>query len=234
MSYCVNCGVELAASEKRCPLCGVEVINPVSPFDPTAASPYPARHEAIRHRIIRVVAATVLSLIMAIPLVIVLLLDLIKDGRMDWSLIPAASIALAFMVFVFPCLFRKPRVWLFMIFGTLEIAVFLLALKFILGGDWYFLFALPLTVLTGAAVIGIYLMISSKKASLPLKVTITLVIIMVLVLLIQLLSELHFNGRIHFDWSIYAAVSCGMLSLAAIIVGRLYRKSERLRKRLFF
>ena len=31
MSYCVNCGVELEKSEKRCPLCGVEGINPAQP-----------------------------------------------------------------------------------------------------------------------------------------------------------------------------------------------------------
>ena len=29
MSYCVNCGVELEKSEKACPLCGIEVKNPV-------------------------------------------------------------------------------------------------------------------------------------------------------------------------------------------------------------
>ena len=28
MSYCVNCGVKLAKSEKKCPLCNTKVINP--------------------------------------------------------------------------------------------------------------------------------------------------------------------------------------------------------------
>ena len=28
MSYCVNCGVKLKNSEKVCPLCNTEVINP--------------------------------------------------------------------------------------------------------------------------------------------------------------------------------------------------------------
>ena len=28
MSYCVNCGVKLAKSEKKCPLCNTPVINP--------------------------------------------------------------------------------------------------------------------------------------------------------------------------------------------------------------
>ena len=34
MSYCVNCGVELARCEKKCPLCGVEAVNPASPAGP--------------------------------------------------------------------------------------------------------------------------------------------------------------------------------------------------------
>lgn len=234
MSYCVNCGVELAASEKSCPLCGVEVINPASPFDPTAARPYPDRHEAIRHRAIRVVAARVLSLLMAIPLILVLLLDLIEDGSMSWSLIPAASIVFAFLAFVFPCLFKKPVIWMFMIFSTLAAAAYLFALHILLKGGWYYLFALPVAVMTGAAAIGTYLMIRSRKASLPLKLIIVLLIIMVYVLLLQLLLELHFRGAIVFDWSLYVAVSCGMLSLVVLIVGRLYRKSERFRKKLFF
>ena len=234
MSYCVNCGVELAASEKRCPLCGVEVINPASPFDPTAARPYPARHEAIKHRVLRVVAARVVSLLMAIPLILVLLLDLVEDGALTWSLIPAASVAAAFMIFVFPCLFKKPRVWMFMLFSTLAAAAYLFVLNILTKGNWYYLFALPVTVMTGAAIIGGYLMISSKKASFPLKAIIVLLILMVFVLLLQMLIELHFSGRIRFDWSLYAAVTCGMLSLAVLIVGRLYKKNEKLRKKLFF
>ncbi len=43
MSYCVNCGVELDRSEKACPLCGVEVLNPRQPYDDQAPRPYPKR-----------------------------------------------------------------------------------------------------------------------------------------------------------------------------------------------
>ena len=31
MSYCVNCGVELDASAKKCPLCDTPVYNPKAP-----------------------------------------------------------------------------------------------------------------------------------------------------------------------------------------------------------
>ncbi|MCR5809521.1 MAG: hypothetical protein K6G56_08195 [Clostridiales bacterium] len=234
MSYCVNCGVELAPSERRCPLCGVEVINPAAPFDDSAEMPFPERRETVRHRQVRIAAAKVLSLLLAIPFISVLIADLIEDGALSWSLIPASAIALLFMAVVFPCLFKKPAVWLFMLFATLETALFLFALSVILGGNWYFLFALPLTLLTGAAAIGCWLMISAKKPSVSLKMMIVLIILTVYVLLLQMLIELHLHRAIRFVWSIYVAVSCAVLAIAVLIVSRLIRKNEAVRKKLFF
>ena len=43
MSYCVNCGVELADSERRCPLCHTEVHNPRQPYDRKIPKPFPNR-----------------------------------------------------------------------------------------------------------------------------------------------------------------------------------------------
>lgn len=234
MSYCVNCGVELGASERYCPLCGAEVINPAAPFDENAERPYPKRAERIRHREVRIVTAQVLSLLLAVPLLSVLITDLIQDGKLTWSLIPAASIVFVFLIAVFPCLFKRPPVWLFMLFGTLETALFLIVLHFILGGNWCWLFALPLTVATGAAAIGCCLIISSKRAPVSLKVIIVLVILMVYVIALQILIEIYLKGRIHLSWSIYVALSCGILSLAVLIVARLIRSNEAVRKKLFF
>ena len=41
MSYCVHCGVELADSEKRCPLCHTRVVDPASPDAGQGRPPYP-------------------------------------------------------------------------------------------------------------------------------------------------------------------------------------------------
>ena len=41
MSYCVNCGVELDASLRECPLCHTPVINPVEAGKEFPPSPYP-------------------------------------------------------------------------------------------------------------------------------------------------------------------------------------------------
>lgn len=234
MSYCVNCGVELAASERRCPLCGVEVINPREPFDEERERPFPADVEKVRHRLVRVTAAQVFSLLLAIPLVSILLADLIRDGALTWSLIPTAAIVYAFLAVVLPCLFKRPIVWLFLILAIAETVLLLFVLKMILGGDWLWLFALPITLLTGAAVIGIYLMLRSRKASLTLKIVVLFLIVSVYIIILQMLIEIHLRGAIKFDWSIYAAIPCGMLSLVALIIGRLVRKNENFRKKMFF
>ena len=39
--YCIKCGVELADSEKVCPLCGTRVFHPDLPL-PDGEAPYPA------------------------------------------------------------------------------------------------------------------------------------------------------------------------------------------------
>ena len=47
MSYCVNCGVELDASARACPLCGTPVVNPRAPVQPDALLPFPERRAEV-------------------------------------------------------------------------------------------------------------------------------------------------------------------------------------------
>ena len=234
MSYCVNCGVELGESERRCPLCGTEVLNPAAPYNENAESPFPSSAERVTHRAVRMITAQVLSLLLVIPVLSLLIADLLDRGGLNWSLLPVAAIGFVFLAVIFPCLLRKPPVWLFIILGTVETAAFLFVIWVLVGGKWLWLFALPLTALVGAAAIGCYLIIKSKRASVSLKIIVVLLILMVFVIVLQMLIELHLSGRIRLSWSIYAALACGMVSLAVLIVSRLIRKNENVRKKLFF
>ena len=48
MSYCVNCGVKLASSERVCPLCNTKVINP-NIMESDITSNYPDRLDSIKN-----------------------------------------------------------------------------------------------------------------------------------------------------------------------------------------
>ena len=106
MSYCVNCGVELADSETRCPLCGVEVVTPVKPWVEPKTPPYPERLERIMSRIDRRFFAGLLGVILLIPVCITLLIDLLANNGVTWSAYVVGGITVFFFVVVFLfCLF---------------------------------------------------------------------------------------------------------------------------------
>lgn len=81
--YCIKCGVELADSEERCPLCGTVVFHPEltvpageKPYPPQAAGPETA---AVGCAVCADPAAS------ALPLVTVLLCGLELNGTVVWS-----------------------------------------------------------------------------------------------------------------------------------------------------
>ncbi|MEG1385319.1 MAG: hypothetical protein RSD08_08485, partial [Oscillospiraceae bacterium] len=77
MSYCVNCGVELAESEKRCPLCNTEVINPSKPEHRVREYPYPKRVETLSRQIDKRFLVWIAGMIMLIPTIVTLFCDLV-------------------------------------------------------------------------------------------------------------------------------------------------------------
>ena len=48
MSYCVNCGVELDATARACPLCHTPVQNPNQPVDAELPPPFPSRRKEVQ------------------------------------------------------------------------------------------------------------------------------------------------------------------------------------------
>ena len=75
MSYCVNCGVELAETEKKCPLCDTEVINPHSPWKEPEDPPFPTNYEVAKP-VNRGKVATFIAILLLIPILLLCLATL--------------------------------------------------------------------------------------------------------------------------------------------------------------
>ncbi len=61
MSYCVHCGVELAPSEEKCPLCKTPVMDPNQAWREPEERPYPERLEVVPPHIDRQYGAQLAS-----------------------------------------------------------------------------------------------------------------------------------------------------------------------------
>ena len=82
--YCIKCGVELADSETRCPLCGTPVFHPDLPRNLTDP-PFPADRRIRREDVNRSGILFVLTVVALLPAILALLCDWRINGTIVWS-----------------------------------------------------------------------------------------------------------------------------------------------------
>lgn len=140
--YCVKCGVKLADTEKKCPLCDTVVCHP--DFPPSQEKPlYPADPMPKGPSGLKALGGVVIILFL-VPLVISFFSDMHPDGRMDWFGYVAGGLILAYVTIALPLWFAKPNPVIFVPCDFAAAALYLWYICWAVGGNWYFTFALPL------------------------------------------------------------------------------------------
>ena len=152
--YCIKCGVELADTEKHCPLCGTIVFHPEI-AQPAAKPLYPA-NQLPEEKGRSIIAHILLAAVFLLPMLITLQCDLLLNRRITWSGYVAGALIVAYTVFVLPGWFVKPNPVIFAPVSCAVISVYLLYICFATDGDWFLSFALPvmgfLTLLLSALI----------------------------------------------------------------------------------
>lgn len=123
MSYCVNCGVELDASAKKCALCSTPVINPNFTKISDEEKPF-AEQNHLPKGVKRRFVAFVISVAMLIPNIVMLFLNIFFIRHGFWSIYVASTCLLLWVVFVLPFFTKKIRPYLMWAFDTLAVAGF--------------------------------------------------------------------------------------------------------------
>ena len=142
--YSIKCGVELADTEKVCPLCETRVFHP-DIKQPETVPMYPQTNEPLPVVSSRggLVITTALFLL---PMLITLQCDMHITGTVSWSGYVIGALLLSYVSFVLPYWFKNPNPVVFTpcAFGVL--GLYLFYIDFATAGGWWFLtFALPLT-----------------------------------------------------------------------------------------
>ena len=229
--YCVKCGVKLADTEQKCPLCDTTVYHPeitrpkVRPLYPQGKMPgVSSERKALSGMLIPV---------FLLPMVISFFADFQGDGRLDWFGYVAGALAVGYVAFALPLWFQKPKPVVFVPCIFAAAALYLLYIDLIAAGGWFLRFALPVTVglaLITCTVVTLLYYIGRGKlyifggASIALGVS-----SLGIELLLANTFDVSFIG-----WSFYSLVVLILLGCVLIYLGRNSTAREMVERKLFF
>lgn len=229
--YCIKCGVELADSEKNCPLCGTAVYHPDIYIKHTP-SPYPDVHDP-KKKFSRKGIIFILSLICVIPVIVLLLVDLKINPGVTWSGIANLGIALFYATAVLPLWFDRPNPVIFVPVDLILAGGYLLYINEYLGDDWFLSLAFPvcgtfLVICTAATALFKYL----RRGRLYIWGGLMFALGGACVL-IEFFIHITFSYSRMFLWSLYPAGALALIGIAFIVLAVCKPLRESLGKKFF-
>lgn len=234
MSYCVNCGVELEKTIKKCPLCGTEVNNPRKPVDTKSATPYP-QNRGVVEPVDRKETALILSIILAAPSIGCAIMNFLILQKGFWSLyvIGACTVLWTFIV---PSLllkkFKLPNL-VYIVFDTLAVIAYTYIFVLQFGNNgWFQHVAIP-TIILIAVIFLILLNIYDYYKPPILIVTISLIAaIGIFCIGLEIILNLYLNQRIYIMWSAIVGICCLMIIIPLIAIVRSPKFRNEFRRRM--
>ncbi len=233
MSYCVNCGVELAPSETACPLCGVVVNNPLQPAPAKVERPYPLEEDPVNVRTNRRFIAAILSILLALPVALCLAIEFTFSARLNWSLYVAGSLAMIWLWIVPPFLLRKATFLPCAVIDAGGILAFLRLIEALQSSrGWFWPLAFPIVVLVAGLVI-IVVSLTLRRLLRGFQIPSALLTIVGLQAVgIELIINLSLDHRLHLAWSWFVLIPCLALAAASLAVSRRQKVRDEILKRL--
>ena len=234
MSYCVNCGVELADSEKICPLCQTEVINPNAPWKDPLVRPYPPVMDTLIARIDRRYLAALISTFLLIPMVVVLIADWLGGGP-SWSFYVLGAAALLEVWFILPLMTKRYHLMSFLFLDCLAAIFYLLLIERISGGLWFLPLALPIAAAGSLCLlITAYLFRKGRGRDFIIRMVILLFGIGVMAVVVEIATDMYLRGGFYLNWSLFVLGPCIILVAALLIIDGKHSLKEEIHKRIFY
>ena len=198
--YCYKCGVKLADTEKRCPLCDVALDHPQIRLERSRPLYPKNRYPKSTYRP-RVINGALLFLYL-IPIFITFYIDWNVDRNIEWFHFVAGGVALLYIVTALPVWFKKPNPVIFVPCDFAAIALYLLMINSMTNGDWYLTFALPITVCVGLIVTAMVALIRYLRQGKLYVYGGAVMAFGAITLLVELLLKVTFAMPFH-GWSVY-------------------------------
>lgn len=229
--YCVNCGVKLADTEKKCPLCNTVVCHP-DVKQPAAQPLYPGDKLPMSRSGSRGLNGAVIFLFV-IPLLVCFFADRSLDGVLDWFGYVAGALVMIYVAFALPLWFSRPNPVIFVPCNFAALALYLQYINWAIGGNWFWSFALPVVggmcLIVSAVVTLLYYL---RKGKLYI-IGGAFMALGAFMLLVEYLMNLTFSLPA-LGWSVYPLVVLALFGGLLIYLGINRPAREILERKLFF
>lgn len=229
MSYCVNCGVKLRKSEKKCPLCNTIVINPNDrniEYEPV----YPNKLEKLRRVDYKYVTKLIILILLFVSLVI-LICDYITSKSISWSIYVLISIL--YLICHFQYLFQK-NIYLSHIIEIIGTEFFMYIIAMLNNGiHWYLYLVLPFIMIVGLFVILCTYLVKRKKRNPLRRASVCILFASISLIAIESAIDLYLFNQIRFNWAIFASAPLIVISIILLLISFNKRLVEEIKQRIF-
>ena len=235
MSYCVNCGVELEASLKECPLCNTPVINPNKNISqPITDRPYPTSKgqvEVVKRKDLGILLTVVLS---ATSITCFLLNLLVFQGSL-WSFL-VIGVCICLFFFAFPAvIYTKTPIYLSLLADGIAVAIYLYMISYSTPSTkWFWQLGLPIVV-TLVILIELFTLLARKLPFTILSGSLYLFVeIPAFCVILELFIKRFLNSPYRITWSAVVLTVCAIIDIALITILAKKRLRNEVRRRLHF
>ncbi len=233
MSYCVHCGVQLADSEKDCPLCFTPVSDPHRAVNSKSIPSFPERLDKpnkINIRFLTLLAA----LLLLFPLMVVIILDILSNRNLTWSLYVLGAEACIWSFIIFPLNCPKLSPYLHIsVCSAVSLGYILLIHTVSHSRGWFIQLALPLVLMAFAFCCLVTLIYRNKRINRITKSGFTAILLSVLLVGIDMTVVKFTTDLLHPSWAWYVSVPICVFGSVIVVASRSVRISEWIRRKLF-
>lgn len=227
MSYCVNCGVELEKSIKKCPMCNTPVINPNDLNKlKDIQSPFPEQKGKVEFASKNDMVILLSVIFSCIAVSCGILNAFVFKGSM-WSLLIAGACGLFWLLTVPPLLVNNFKKRIYVLYNGLMVCLYLWFIGiFIDSTDWVIEIAVPITLLVMFLTI-IFLSVGKITRNILPLLTTAVILIGFLCIGIEILIENSLSKPYRLTWSAIVMTVCCVLAIAFItLVSRKKLRSQ--------
>ena len=225
--YCVKCGVKLKEGVNVCPLCYTKMhYEELNNIDAAYSNILPKRGNP------NLAFVSLFSIFLLTVCVTIMIVCFNIYHELAWGGYVLASIAVFYLIFIFPLWFINASPLWFVGLDFISIALLLLYISSKTNGKWFLSFALPIVVFVGSLFItGIALRKQIKKAGFFIFGAL-LIAAGMFCMLIEMFQSITFNTRM-FSWSLYVVACTSLFGLFLILCGIVRPLKDSLTKRFF-